>query len=218
MLYLDRGTCHRMIWMVTFPTHVQFNWPRQLTTLLIRPHRAHIMSMVLQWLQCVSKGITIVFHETNDVKWCALVRKMVRRVRQKTNFLWSYGDKYEKHCYTLNCFICVWIFEKWLNGKGWYYYKLHFMLSCIIWKKKQYVQRAHGAKLITRLNNYCMLYMPMLLVLKQLPPSGLSLIQTVIFQGSNMVEKYCIAYLEIILVNIQGGWFSSIHQEMRLIT
>ena len=162
-------------------------------------------------------------HKTNDldVKWCALVRKMVRRVRRKTNFLWSYGDKYEKHCYTLNWFICVWIFEKWLNGKGWYYCKLHFILSCIMWKNKtkknQYVQRAHGTKLITGLNNYCMLYRPMLLVLKTVNPL-LSLTQTVIFQGSNMVGKYCIAYLEIILVNIQGGWFSSIHQEMRLIT
>ena len=140
IMYLDRGTWRGMIWMVTLPTHVRFNWPRQLTTLTIRPHRAHAscrwFSTRLQWLQCVSKGVTIVLHETNDAKWCALVRKMVRRVRRKTNFLWSYGDKYEKYCYALNWFICVWIFEKWLNGKGWYYCKLHFMLSCIIWKKK----------------------------------------------------------------------------------
>ena len=146
--------------------HVRFNWPRQLTTLTIRPQRAHAscrwFSTRLQWLQCVSNGFTIVLHETNDVKWCALVRKMVRRVRRKTNFLWSYGDKYEKHCYTLYWLICVWIFEKWLNGNGWYYCKLHFMLSCIIWKKK-YAQRAHGTKLITGLNNYCMLYRPLLL-------------------------------------------------------
>ena len=33
-----------------------------------------------------------------------------------------------------------------------------------------------------------------------------------------MVRKYCIAHLGIILVNIQGGCFSSIHQKMRLIT
>ena len=42
--------------------------------------------------------------------------------------------------------------------------------------------------------------------------------QTVIFQGSNTVGKYCIAYLGIILVNIQFGWFSPVHQEMRLKT
>ena len=53
-----------------------------------------------------------------------------------------------------------------------------------------------------------MLYRPMLLVLKTVNRL-LSLTQTVIFQGSNMVKKYCIAYLEIILVNIQGGWLSS---------
>ena len=36
--------------------------------------------------------------QTIDVKWCAQVRKMIRRVRRKTHFLWKYGDKYEKHC------------------------------------------------------------------------------------------------------------------------
>ena len=87
------------------------------------------------------------------------------------------------------------------------------MLSCTIWKN---VQRVHDTKSITGLNNYCMLHMPMLLVLKTLNP--LSQNQTVIFQRSNMVRKYCIAHLGIILVNIQGGCFSSIHQKMRLIT
>ena len=100
-LYLDHGTWHGMIWMVTLSTHVRFNWPRQLTTLTIRPHRAHAscrwFSTRLQWLQCVSNGVTAVFHETIDVKCCALVRKMVRKVRLKTHFLWNYGDKYEKH-------------------------------------------------------------------------------------------------------------------------
>ena len=88
------------------------------------------------------------------------------------------------------------------------------MLSCTIWKEN--VQRAHGTKLIAGLNNYCMLYRAMLLVLKTV--NSLSHNQTVIFQGFNMVEKYCIVYLGIIPVNIQGGWFSPIHQEMWLKT
>ena len=178
-----------MIWMVPLSTYVRFSWPRQLTTLTIRPHGAHAscrwFRARLQWHQCVCNEVTTVLHETNDVKWCALVRKMVRRVRRKTNFLWSYGDKYEKHCYTLNWFICVWIFEKLLNGKGWYYWKLHFMLSCIIWKKKQkkqYAQRAHGTKLKTGLNNHCMLYRPILLVLKTVNPL-LSLAKRSYFRG-----------------------------------
>ena len=41
MLCSDRGAWHGMIWMVTLSTHLRFNWPQQLTTLIIRPHRAH---------------------------------------------------------------------------------------------------------------------------------------------------------------------------------
>ena len=36
--------------------------------------------------------------------------------------------------------------------------------------------------------------------------------------GLKYGEKLFITYLGIILVNLQGGWFSPIHQEMRLIT
>ena len=83
-------------------------------------------------------------------------------------------------------------------------------------KKNQCVQRTHGTKSITGISDYCMLYRPMLLVLKTVNPQSHN--QTVIFQGSSMVGKYHIAYLGIILVNIQDGQFSPIHQEMRLIT
>ena len=81
---------------------------------------------------------------------------------------------------------------------------------------KKNVQRVHGTKLITGSNNYCMLHKPMLLVLKTV--NTLSQNQTVIFQRSNTLRKYCIAHLGIILVNIQGGCFLPIHQKMLLIT
>ena len=64
---LDCGTWHGLIWMVTLSTHVRFNSPRQLTTLTIRPHRAHAsrcrwFSARLQWLQCASDGVTAVLY------------------------------------------------------------------------------------------------------------------------------------------------------------
>ena len=178
IMYLDRGTWYGMIGMVTLPMHIRFNWPRQLTTLTIRPHRAQAScwwvaqdcsdssALAMELLQSCTKPTM-----SSGARWFV---KWSEGSDEKQIFSEVIGDKYEKHCYTLNGFICVCIFEKWLNGKGWYYYKLHFMLSCIIWikkqTKKQYVQRTHGTKLITGLNNYCMLYRPMLLVLKTVNP------------------------------------------------
>ena len=79
--------------------------------------------------------------------------------------LWNYGDKCEKRCKTLDWFVCVCIFEKWLNGKPDIIVKLHFRLSCII--SNNYLQKTHGTKLITTINDYCIgLYM--LPVVKQL--------------------------------------------------
>ena len=45
-----------------------------------------------------SSALAMELLQTIEVKWCALVRKMVRSVRRKNHFLWNYGDKYEKYC------------------------------------------------------------------------------------------------------------------------
>ena len=129
--------------------------------------------------------------------------------------LWNYGDKCEKRCKTLDWFVCVCIFEKWLNGKPDIIVKLHFRLSCII--SNNYLQKTHGTKLITTINNYCVLYRPIYAA------CGKTIIllshkQRVILQGSTIMEKHYINYSGIFLVNIQVRWFSPIRREIRLIT
>ena len=95
VLYLDRGTWHGMIWMVTLSTHVRSSWLRQLTTLTIRP-RADPMhhvdglaqdcsdssALAMELLQSYAKPSMSI-----DAKWSSWVRKMVRRVRRKTHIL-----------------------------------------------------------------------------------------------------------------------------------
>ena len=120
LLYLDRGTWHGMIWMVTLSTHVRFSWPRQLTTLTIRP-RADPMhhvdglaqdcsdssALAMELLQSYAKPSMSI-----DAKWRSRVRKMIRR---KTHFLWNYGDKYEKTLLDLRLVHLCMDLQKWLS-------------------------------------------------------------------------------------------------------
>ena len=93
--------------MVTLSTYVRFSWPRQLTTLTIRPHGAHALvdglaqncsdtsGLAMELLQSYAKPSMSI-----DAKWCSRVCKMVRRVRRKTHFLSGIVKiNMKRHCF-----------------------------------------------------------------------------------------------------------------------